>query len=206
MRADIQRKSSGFQELTSPVYRCVSICVTRFTRSQQTLAHSLVFETKGFLQQPSNNSSLQCDLSQPQFFPELIPSNVYAGQNLSMPDASGTIPIHPQTPTVPVKARAINARPTTIRKIRSTPPTLHFILRPLLVIYCSHFDKAHSSLLKSLGLKSNGPFTFLLFWFGVNRHFLRPCEIDKLGTFSSVARQPMDDLLRSKGIKSRHIT
>ena len=33
MRADIQRKPLGFQELTSPVYRCVSFCVTRLTRS-----------------------------------------------------------------------------------------------------------------------------------------------------------------------------
>jgi hypothetical protein len=83
----------------------------------------------------------------------LTPSNVYAGQNLNKPVASGTIPIHPQIPTVPVKARAINTRPTTIRKIRSTPPTLHFILRPLLVIYCSNFDKAHSSLPKPISLK-----------------------------------------------------
>ena len=29
MRADIQRKPLGFQEVTAPVYRCVSICVTR---------------------------------------------------------------------------------------------------------------------------------------------------------------------------------
>jgi hypothetical protein len=42
MRADIQRKPLGFQELTSPVYRCVSICVTRLIRLQQTLAHPLV--------------------------------------------------------------------------------------------------------------------------------------------------------------------
>ena len=62
MRADIQRKPLGFQELTSLNYRCVSICVTRFTRSQQTLSHSLVFETTGFLEQPSNTSLLQMNL------------------------------------------------------------------------------------------------------------------------------------------------
>ena len=59
MRADIQRKPLEFQELTSPFYRCVSICVTRLTRSEQTLSHSLVFETTGFLQQPFNTSLLQ---------------------------------------------------------------------------------------------------------------------------------------------------
>ena len=59
MRADIQRKPLGFQEVTSPKYRCVSICVTRLTRLQQTLTHSLVFETTGFLQQPFNTSLLQ---------------------------------------------------------------------------------------------------------------------------------------------------
>jgi hypothetical protein len=59
MRADIQRKPLLFQELTPPVYRCVSICVTRFTRSQKTLAQSLIFETKGILEQPSNTSLLQ---------------------------------------------------------------------------------------------------------------------------------------------------
>ena len=59
MRADIQRKPLGFQEVTPPKYRCVSICVTRLTRSQQTLAHSLVLEAKGILEQPSNTSLLQ---------------------------------------------------------------------------------------------------------------------------------------------------
>ena len=59
MRADIQRKPLGFQELTSPKYRCVSICATKLTRSQLTQSHSLVFKTTGFLQQPSNTSLLQ---------------------------------------------------------------------------------------------------------------------------------------------------
>ena len=59
MRADIQRKPLGFQEVTSPKYRCVGICVTRLTRSQQTLAHSLVFKTTGFLEQPSSTSLRQ---------------------------------------------------------------------------------------------------------------------------------------------------
>jgi hypothetical protein len=59
MRAEAQRKPLGFQELTSPKDRCVSICVTRLTRSQQTLSHSLVFETTGILEQPSNTSLLQ---------------------------------------------------------------------------------------------------------------------------------------------------
>ena len=59
MRADIQRKPLGFQEVTAPVYRCVSICVTDLTRQEETLAHSLVFKTKGILEQPSNTSLLQ---------------------------------------------------------------------------------------------------------------------------------------------------
>jgi hypothetical protein len=59
MRADIQSKPLGFQELTSPHYRCVSICVTRLTRSQEALTHSLAFKTKGFLEQPSNTSLLR---------------------------------------------------------------------------------------------------------------------------------------------------
>jgi len=59
MRADIQRKPLGFQELTSPIYRCVSICVTRLTRSQEVMPHSLVLITKGFLEQPSSTSLLQ---------------------------------------------------------------------------------------------------------------------------------------------------
>jgi len=50
MRADIQRKPLGYQELTSPNYRCASICVTRLTRSQQILARSLVSKTKGILE------------------------------------------------------------------------------------------------------------------------------------------------------------
>jgi hypothetical protein len=59
MRADIQRKPLGFQEVTSPYYRCVSICVTRLTRSQETLAHSLVLKTTGILEQPFSTSLLQ---------------------------------------------------------------------------------------------------------------------------------------------------
>jgi hypothetical protein len=59
MRADIQRKPLGFQEVTASYYRCVSICVTRLLRSQQTLSHSLVLKTKGFLEQPSSTSLLQ---------------------------------------------------------------------------------------------------------------------------------------------------
>lgn len=59
MRADTQRKPLGFQEVMPPKYRCVSICVTRLTRSQETLSHSLVSETKGILEQPSNTSLLK---------------------------------------------------------------------------------------------------------------------------------------------------
>ena len=59
MRADIQRKPLGFQEVTAPHYRCVSICVARLIRSQQTPSHSLVFIAKGILEQPSNTSLLQ---------------------------------------------------------------------------------------------------------------------------------------------------
>ena len=50
MRADIQIKPLGFQEVTALHYRCVSICVTRLTRSQETLAHSLVFKITGILE------------------------------------------------------------------------------------------------------------------------------------------------------------
>ena len=59
MRADTQRKPLGFQEVTASHYRCVSICVTKLIRSQQTPSHSLVFITTGFLEQPSNTSLLQ---------------------------------------------------------------------------------------------------------------------------------------------------
>jgi hypothetical protein len=59
MRADTQRKPLGFQELTSLNYWCVSICVTDLTREEETISRSLVFETKGFLEQPSNTSLLQ---------------------------------------------------------------------------------------------------------------------------------------------------
>ena len=59
MRADTQRKSLGFQEVTASHYRCVSFRVTRLTRSQQTPSHSLVFITKGFLEQRFSTSLLQ---------------------------------------------------------------------------------------------------------------------------------------------------
>jgi hypothetical protein len=59
MRADTQRKPLGFQEVTAPVYRCVSFCVTDLTREEETLAHSLVFKTKGISEQSSSTSLLQ---------------------------------------------------------------------------------------------------------------------------------------------------
>ena len=59
MRADIQRKPIGFQEVASLTYRCVSFCVTNLNRAEETLAHSLVFKTTEFLEQPSSTSLLQ---------------------------------------------------------------------------------------------------------------------------------------------------
>jgi hypothetical protein len=59
MRADTQRKPLGFQEVTASHYRCVSICVTKLTRSQQIPSHSLVFKTTGFLEQPFSTWLLQ---------------------------------------------------------------------------------------------------------------------------------------------------
>jgi len=59
MTADIQRKPLGFQEVMSLHYRRVSICVTRATRSQQALSHSLAFKTKGILEQRFSTSLLQ---------------------------------------------------------------------------------------------------------------------------------------------------
>ena len=59
MRADIQRKPLGFQEVTPPKYRCVAFCVVDLIQLEGSLTHSLVFKTKGFLEQPSNTSLLQ---------------------------------------------------------------------------------------------------------------------------------------------------
>jgi hypothetical protein len=59
MRADTQRKPLGFQEVTASHYRCVSIRVTRLTRSQNAIPHSLVLKTTGFLEQPFSTWLLQ---------------------------------------------------------------------------------------------------------------------------------------------------
>jgi hypothetical protein len=37
MRADIQRKSPGLQEVTASHYQCVEFCVTKLTRSQEVI-------------------------------------------------------------------------------------------------------------------------------------------------------------------------
>ena len=42
MRADIQRKPPGFQEVTSPKYRCVAFYVVDLMESEELLIHSLV--------------------------------------------------------------------------------------------------------------------------------------------------------------------
>ena len=55
MRADIQRKPLGFQEVTASIYRCV----VDLMKLYEALTHSLVFKTKGFLEQPFSTSLLQ---------------------------------------------------------------------------------------------------------------------------------------------------
>ncbi len=50
MRAGIQRKLVGFQEVTVPQYRCVVFCVVDLMKLEELLTHSLVFKTKGFLE------------------------------------------------------------------------------------------------------------------------------------------------------------
>jgi hypothetical protein len=59
MRADIQRKLLGFQELTPPKYRCVAFCVVDLMKLNELLNQSLVFKTKGILEQPFSTSLLQ---------------------------------------------------------------------------------------------------------------------------------------------------
>ena len=59
MRADTQRKPLGFQEVTTPKYRCVAFCVVDLMESEELLTHSLVLKTKGILEQPFSTSLLQ---------------------------------------------------------------------------------------------------------------------------------------------------
>jgi hypothetical protein len=62
---------------------------------------------------------------------ELTPKSEYAGQKRKKPVAEGINPSHPHQPTVPFAASATKISPTEILKIRSMPPTLHFILNSL---------------------------------------------------------------------------
>ena len=59
MRADIQRKPLGFQEVTASKYRCVAFCVVDLMQLVELLTHSLVFKTKGILEQPFSTWLLQ---------------------------------------------------------------------------------------------------------------------------------------------------
>jgi len=59
MRADIQRKPLGLQEVTSPKYRCVAFCVVDLIELEELLTHSLVLKTKGILEQPFSTWLLQ---------------------------------------------------------------------------------------------------------------------------------------------------
>jgi len=59
MRADIQRKPLGFQELTSPKYRCVAFCVVNLIELEELLTHSLVLKAKEILEQRCSTSLLQ---------------------------------------------------------------------------------------------------------------------------------------------------
>jgi len=59
MRADIQRKPLGFQELTPPQYWCVAFCVVDLMKLNELLTHSLVLKTKGILEQSFSTLLLQ---------------------------------------------------------------------------------------------------------------------------------------------------
>jgi len=59
MRADIQIKPLGFQELTSPKYRCAAFCVVDLMKLEEVQDPSLVLKTKGILEQPFSTSLLQ---------------------------------------------------------------------------------------------------------------------------------------------------
>ncbi len=59
MRADIQRKPLGFQEVTPLKYRCVAFCVVDLMESEELLTDSLVFKIKGILEQPFSTSLLK---------------------------------------------------------------------------------------------------------------------------------------------------
>jgi len=64
MRADTQRKPLGFQEVTSPKYRCVAFCVVDLISLEEVLTHSLVLKTTGMLVQPFSTSLLQSVISE----------------------------------------------------------------------------------------------------------------------------------------------
>jgi hypothetical protein len=69
----------------------------------------------------------------------LNPNKVYAPQKLNKPVANTTMPTQPQGPNWPVAAKAINASPATIRKMRSIPPTFLSmnILQSIELIHCA---------------------------------------------------------------------
>ena len=46
MRADIQRKPLGFQEVTASHYRCVVFCVAEYHIILEIVLETLVFKTK----------------------------------------------------------------------------------------------------------------------------------------------------------------
>ena len=75
MRADIQRKPLGFQEVTPPKYRCVAFCVVDLLQLEELLIHSLVLKTKGILEQPCSTWLLQSTTylySNPLFLPTCL--------------------------------------------------------------------------------------------------------------------------------------
>lgn len=59
----------------------------------------------------------------------LSPMIEYSGQVLSTPVASGTTPIQPHGPIVPISVRPIRTSPATMRSVRSIPPTLVLNIR-----------------------------------------------------------------------------
>src|SRR4051812_4423520 len=75
--------------------------------------------------EPGDDGSFHRQACRPQVF---MPSIEYNGQVPKTPVSTGTTPIQPHHPTMPVMASPIRSSPTMTRKPRSMLPTFVFMI------------------------------------------------------------------------------
>ena len=132
--ADVQSvpRFTHLEHHGSQVHQKENTSALAFMRSLCSATTRLRFGMHALLCLPQEKQSVHAEL--PYFLAFIgqvfIPTREYSGQKRTTPVSSGMTPSQPHQPTVPVAANAMRTRPMTMRRMRSMPPTVNFMVSP----------------------------------------------------------------------------